>query len=250
MHDIKLIRDNPQAFDAARARRGLEPVAERLLALDDARKAAISALQRAQERRNAASKEIGVALKEKDQAKAEALKAEVAKIKEDWPQLEAAEREAIKTLEEALAELPNTPLESVPDGKDEHDNVEALRWGEPRQIRLHAERAFRPRRGPGAHGFRGGGEALGRALRRQQGQACAARARARAIHARSAHGSARLYGSRAAAARARRGDVRHGATAEVPRGPILCDGRPASRRREPQRKRLQITGSSRPPKCR
>ena len=134
MHDIKLIRDNPQAFDAARARRGLEPVAERLLSLDDARKAAISTLQRAQERRNSASKEIGVALKDKDQAKAEALKAEVAKIKTDWPQLEAAEREAIKALDEALAELPNTPLASVPDGKDEHDNREALRWGESRKF--------------------------------------------------------------------------------------------------------------------
>ncbi len=134
MHDIKLIRDNPKSFDAARARRGLEPIAERLIALDDARKSAISALQRAQERRNAASKEIGVALKEKDQAKAEALKAEVAKIKEDWPRLEAAEREAINALDEALAELPNTPLASVPDGKDEHDNKEALRWGEPRKF--------------------------------------------------------------------------------------------------------------------
>ncbi|MFY9656311.1 MAG: serine--tRNA ligase [Methylocystis sp.] len=134
MHDIKLIRDNPKSFDAARARRGLESIAERLLALDDARKSAISALQRAQERRNAASKEIGVALKEKDQAKAEVLKAEVAKIKEDWPRLEAAEREAINALDEALAELPNTPLASVPDGKDEHDNKEALRWGEPRNF--------------------------------------------------------------------------------------------------------------------
>jgi len=134
MHDIKLIRDNPNSFDAARARRGLEPIAERLLALDDARKTAISTLQRAQERRNAASKEIGVALKEKDQARAEALKAEVAKIKEDWPRLEAAERVTIQALEEALAELPNTPLESVPDGKDEHDNKEVLRWGEPRNF--------------------------------------------------------------------------------------------------------------------
>ena len=153
MHDIKLIRDNPQAFDAARARRGLEPVAERLLAHDDARKAAISALQRAQERRNAASKEIGVALKEKDQAKAEALKVEVAKIKEDWPQLEAAEREAIKTLEDALAELPNSPLESVPNGKDEHDNVEALRWGEPRQFNYTPKEHFELGEGLGLMDF-------------------------------------------------------------------------------------------------
>ncbi len=106
MHDIKLIRDNPQAFDAARQRRGLEPIAEKLLSLDDARKTAISTLQRAQERRNAASKEIGVALKDKDQAKAEALKAEVAKIKEDWPQLEAAEREAIKSARRRAGRAP------------------------------------------------------------------------------------------------------------------------------------------------
>ncbi len=132
MYDIKWIRDNAELFDAARKRRGLEPVSARLLALDDARRAAIAALQTAQERRNAASKEIGLALKEKDTARADALKAEVARIKDDWPALEQAEREAIAALDKALAELPNTPLDSVPDGKDEHDNVEALRWGEPR----------------------------------------------------------------------------------------------------------------------
>jgi len=153
MHDIKLIRDNPKRFDAARARRGLEPIADKLLALDDARKTAISTLQRAQERRNAASKEIGVALKEKDQAKAEALKAEVAKIKEDWPQLEAVEREAIKTLEEALAELPNTPLESVPDGKDENDNKEVLRWGEPRKFDFTPKEHFELGEGLGLMDF-------------------------------------------------------------------------------------------------
>jgi seryl-tRNA synthetase len=153
MHDIKLIRDNPQAFDAARQRRGLEPIADSLLSLDDARKTAISTLQRAQERRNAASKEIGVALKEKDQAKAEALKAEVAKIKQDWPQLEAAEREAIKTLDDALAELPNTPLDSVPDGKDENDNKEALRWGEPRKFDFTPKEHFELGEGLGLMDF-------------------------------------------------------------------------------------------------
>ncbi len=153
MHDIKLIRDNPQAFDAARARRGLEPIADRLLALDDARKSAISTLQRAQERRNAASKEIGVALKEKDTAKADALKAEVAKIKEDWPQLEAAERETIKALDAALAELPNTPLPSVPDGKDEHDNKEALRWGVPRKFDFKPKEHFELGEGLGLMDF-------------------------------------------------------------------------------------------------
>ncbi len=129
MYDIKSIRDNPESFDRARARRGLGALSEALLALDDSRKAAIAKLQSAQERRNAASKDIGVATKEKDAAKADALKAEVAKIKEDWPQMEAAEREAVAALDKALAELPNAPLDEVPDGKDEQDNVEVLRWG-------------------------------------------------------------------------------------------------------------------------
>jgi seryl-tRNA synthetase len=136
MYDIKWIRDNPQAFDEGRVRRGLQALgqkslSEELLALDGARRAAIGKLQAAQERRNAASKEIGLALKEKDQARADALKAEVAKIKDDWPALERAEREAIAALDKALSEIPNTPLTSVPDGKDENDNIEVMRWGEP-----------------------------------------------------------------------------------------------------------------------
>ena len=78
MHDIKVIRDNPQAFDAGLARRVLAARADELIALDDNRRAAIVELQRAQERRNAASKEIGAAMGRKDAAAAEALKAEVA----------------------------------------------------------------------------------------------------------------------------------------------------------------------------
>ena len=124
MYDIKWICDNAEAFDKSRARRGLEPLARDLLALDDARRAAIGKLQAAQERRNAASKEIGVAMQQKDAAKADALKAEVAAIKADWPAMEAAEREAKAALDTALAEIPNAPLDSVPDGKDEHDNIE------------------------------------------------------------------------------------------------------------------------------
>jgi seryl-tRNA synthetase len=142
MYDIKWIRDNADAFDKSRARRGLEPLAKTLLALDDSRRAAISKLQAAQERRNAASKEIGVAMKEKDAGRADALKAEVAKIKEDWPAMEAAEREAITALDKALAEIPNAPLDSVPDGKDEHDNVEVLRWGEPRRFEFEPKEHF------------------------------------------------------------------------------------------------------------
>ncbi|ATQ66836.1 MULTISPECIES: serine--tRNA ligase [Methylosinus] len=134
MYDIKWIRDNAAAFDEGRRRRNLAPLSDSLLALDDSRRAAIGVLQAAQERRNAASKEIGLAMREKDAARAEALKAEVAKLKEDFPQLEQREREASAALDKALSEIPNTPLEQVPEGKDENENVEVLRWGEPRNF--------------------------------------------------------------------------------------------------------------------
>ncbi len=134
MFDIKAIREKPQDFDAARMRRGLAPISADLIALDDTRRAAIAKLQTAQERRNAASKEIGLAMREKDSAKAEALKAEVASLKENWPAMEQAEREANEALDRALSEIPNSPLAEVPEGKDEHDNVEALKWGEPREF--------------------------------------------------------------------------------------------------------------------
>jgi seryl-tRNA synthetase len=153
MYDIKGIRDNPQAFEESRRRRGLEPLSATLLALDDERRAAIAKLQAAQERRNAASKEIGLALKEKDQARADALKAEVAKIKDDWPALEQAEREAIKRLDDALAEIPNAPLEIVPEGRDEHDNVEVLRWGEPRKFDFTPKEHFEIGEGLGLMDF-------------------------------------------------------------------------------------------------
>ena len=132
MYDIKWIRENAETFDSGRARRGLEPLSKQLLAFDDSRRAAIGELQKAQERRNAASKEIGAAMKAGDVARAEALKAEVAQIKENWPALEQAERDAIKKLDDELASIPNTPLDEVPDGADENDSVEVARWGEPR----------------------------------------------------------------------------------------------------------------------
>ena len=124
MYDIKWIRDNVEAFDGGRQRRGLEPMSAELFALDDTRRAAIGKLQNAQERRNAASKEIGAAMAAKDAARAEALKAEVQQIKIDFPQWEEEERAASKALNELLSAIPNTPLAEVPVGKDEHDNVE------------------------------------------------------------------------------------------------------------------------------
>jgi seryl-tRNA synthetase len=131
MHDIRLIRENPEAFDDGLRRRGLPPLAESLIALDEKRRAAILALQRAQERRNAASKQIGAAMARKDAVAAEDFRAEVAEAKAKMPELEAAEREASAALEKTLAEIPNLPLDDTPDGKDENDNVELRRHGAP-----------------------------------------------------------------------------------------------------------------------
>ncbi len=133
MHDIKLIRDNPEVFDKGLRRRGFLPpaesLAESLIALDEKRRAAIADLQGAQERRNAASKQIGLAMARKDTVAAEDFRAEVAGLKAVMPELEAAEREAGKKLEAALAEIPNLPLDDTPDGRDENDNVEVRRHG-------------------------------------------------------------------------------------------------------------------------
>ena len=124
MYDIRWIRDNEALFEAGRRSRGLEPLAGKLFALDDVRRAAIAQLQAAQERRNAASKDIGQAMKDKDSARADALKAEVAALKDQMAIWEADERNAVAALEEALLKEPNTPLPETPVGKDEHDNIE------------------------------------------------------------------------------------------------------------------------------
>jgi seryl-tRNA synthetase len=132
MHDIKLIRENPDAFDAGLRRRGLEPLSAALLAIDEKRRAAISASEQAQARRNAASREIGEAKKAKDEARAAALMEEVAKLKTSLPELEAAARDADEVLAAALAAIPNLPLAEVPDGIDEHGNVQHHVFGNRR----------------------------------------------------------------------------------------------------------------------
>jgi seryl-tRNA synthetase len=129
MHDIKWIREHPEEFDRALKRRGLDSAARELLALDEARRAAITRLETAQARRNAASKEIGEAKKAKDEARAQALLAEVATLKTTMADLEGNAKAASEKLDAALAELPNMPLAEVPDGKDSDDNVEHHRFG-------------------------------------------------------------------------------------------------------------------------
>jgi seryl-tRNA synthetase len=129
MHDIKWIRDNPAAFDAALKRRGLQPLAASLLAIDEKRRAAIMASEQAQARRNSASKEIGDAKKAKDDARAAKLMAEVAELKTTMPRLEAATKAADEELAKELAAIPNLPLDEVPDGIDEHGNVQRHVFG-------------------------------------------------------------------------------------------------------------------------
>jgi seryl-tRNA synthetase len=124
MHDIRLIRENPDAFDQGLAKRDLEPLAAELIRLDDARRAAISEAQAAQEKRNALSKEIGAAKKAKDEARAAALMEEVARLKDAIPEQERREKDAMAALDKRLAEIPNIPLPDVPLGADEHDNVQ------------------------------------------------------------------------------------------------------------------------------
>ena len=134
MHDLKYIRENPQDFDAALIRRGAAPVAASVLALDENRRALLTEMQNAQARRNEASKAIGAAMGKGDTAAAEALKAEVAALKDTLPALEEQERAAGEELDTLLAGLPNLPADDTPDGADETENVEIARWGTPRSF--------------------------------------------------------------------------------------------------------------------
>jgi seryl-tRNA synthetase len=139
MHDIRSIRDNPQAFDDALKRRGLEGMSAALLAIDEKRRAAIAAAEQALARRNAASKEIGEAKKTKDNARADALMAEVGELKTRLPEFETAAKQLEDELKKELAGIPNLPLDEVPDGADEHDNVQHHQFGAPRSY------AFKPK---------------------------------------------------------------------------------------------------------
>ena len=133
MLDIRWIRDKPEALDAALKNRGAEPAAERLIALDEARRAAIQTLQDMQTRRNAASKEIGQAKAAKEFPRAEALMGEVAALKDQMAAAQEEERAAEKALNDLLATIPNVPLQDVPVG-DETANKEVRTWGDPRRV--------------------------------------------------------------------------------------------------------------------
>ena len=139
MHDIRLIRENPESFDAALARRGLEPLAAGLIALDEERRALTTQVQVAQSRRNEASKLIGAAMAKGDKNAAEALKAEVAALKDAMPALEGDADALAAKLKAALEIIPNLPAADVPHGAGEEENVELSRWGTPREFDFTAK---------------------------------------------------------------------------------------------------------------
>ena len=143
MHDIRFIRETPEAFDAALTRRpGEAPASAALLALDAARRDAIQTAEAAQAEQNRASKEIGKAKAAGDEAEFERLRALVAEKKAEVAAMQAEAKAKDADLQDALARLPNLPLDDVPEGADEGDNVEIRRWGEPRTLDFDAREHF------------------------------------------------------------------------------------------------------------
>jgi len=142
MHDIQFIRRDPEAFDKALKRRGLEPRSREILEIDERRRLVVTELQRLQARRNEASKLVGQAKAKKDEVSANALVAEVASIKDSIAVGEAEEKAIGAELESVLAALPNMPAAEVPDGKDENDNVEVRRHGRPREMNFRPKEHF------------------------------------------------------------------------------------------------------------
>ncbi|SHE55296.1 seryl-tRNA synthetase [Ruegeria intermedia] len=142
MHDIRAIRENPAAFDAALARRGEAPISAELLRLDEARRAKILAAETAQAEQNKASKEVGAAKARGDEAEFQRLRALVAEKKAEIARMQTEAKDLDALLTDQLIRIPNLPAEDVPDGKDENDNVEVNRWGTPRAFDFDAKEHF------------------------------------------------------------------------------------------------------------
>ncbi len=237
MLDIRWIRDNPEALAEALEKRGWSSADARaevdaVVAADEARRAHLTELQAKQERRNAASKEIGKAMAQKDLALAEKLKAEVADIKRFVQDGEAEERTLDKALFDRLAALPNLPHDDVPVGADEADNVEIRRVGEPKRANA-AKEHFEIGEALGLMDFETAAKLSGSRFTVLKGQLARLERAPRPVHARPAHHRARLSGGPAAASGTRRADVRHRAIAEIHRRsfPDLAGGRGVFRRK-------------------
>ena len=142
MHDIRLIRDDPAAFDAALARRKVEPQSSVLLALDEERRALVTKSETLLAERNAASKAVGAAKASGDDAEFERLRALVSDSKDKIAALDAEVAEADAALRDALLEIPNLPRDDIPDGADENDNVEDKKWGTPPTLGFEPKQHF------------------------------------------------------------------------------------------------------------
>ncbi len=142
MHDIKAIRQNPEGFDAALARRGLSGLSAEILALDAARRAKITAAETALAERNAASKQVGAAKAKGDEAEFERLRALVGDKKAEIARLEEEAKAEDARLTDMLARIPNLPHADVPEGADENDNEEIHRWGTPPALDFTAKEHF------------------------------------------------------------------------------------------------------------
>jgi seryl-tRNA synthetase len=142
MHDIRFIRDNPEAFDRGLKRRGLEPQAARLISIDERRRAIIRVNEGAQARRHVASKEIAQAKARKDEGAVQKLMAEVAELKKSISTTDAEQKAVENELNDALAEIPNLPLDDVPNGRDANDNVEHHHFGAKRDYTFKPKQHF------------------------------------------------------------------------------------------------------------
>ena len=144
MHDIRAIRENPDLYDAAWARRGLPPMAKKIIEIDAKQRNASTARQEAESQRNAASKAIGAAKAKKDEAEASRLMEQVAALKQRIEETSIDDAKWQKERDDLLASIPNLPAPETPDGADEHGNVEVRRWylkdgGEPPALDLTAD---------------------------------------------------------------------------------------------------------------
>src|SRR6056297_2454068 len=142
MHDIRAIRENPAAFDAAMARRGVEHASAPVLALDEARRSKILAAETAQADQNRASKEVGAAKARGDEAEFARLRVLVGEKKAEVAAMQAEAKDLDAQLTEMLMGMPNLPHEDVPDGADEADNVELRRWGTPPVLDFEAREHY------------------------------------------------------------------------------------------------------------
>ena len=142
MHDLKAIRQNPDAFDDNWARRGLAPQTQQILSQDEARRAVQTELQELQNQRNLASKAVGEAKRNKDEAKAEALMEQVGEIKDRMATLEEEERLLGAALDDLLAGLPNQIDPDVPVGEDDSENEFVRKWGEKPNFNFEPKQHF------------------------------------------------------------------------------------------------------------